>query len=41
MMLAKRPQFLLFSNAQVRNEYLRSYLNCCTVQLQIENKEAL
>ena len=31
MVLAKRPQLLLFSTAQVRNEYLRSYLNCCTI----------
>ncbi len=31
MVSAKRPKFLLFSTAQVRNEYLRSYLNCCTI----------
>jgi hypothetical protein len=31
LVLAKRPQFLLFSTAQVCNEYLRSYLNCCTI----------
>ncbi len=29
--VTKRPQFLLFSTSQVRIEYLRSYLNCCTI----------
>ncbi len=30
MVLAKRPQFLLFSTAQARNEYSPQDLNCCT-----------
>jgi hypothetical protein len=37
MVLAKRPQFLLFSTAQVRNEYLSKLLYNC----QLKNKEAL
>jgi hypothetical protein len=29
--VSKTPSISSFSTAQVRNEYLRSYLNCCTI----------